>query len=122
MILTSPLLHKLHFKIQLYLVKQIRENIDRVVSRWILTNVLLQNLEFKTELYLVKQIPENIDSVISRWILTSLLLQNLEFKIELVSCKTDTWIGTNPKLVSGVGHFLQIHSGLGRNKRTDLNT
>ena len=69
------LLRNLAFKIELYLVKQIPENTDRVVSGLILTMVLLRNLAFKIELYLVKQIPENTDKVVSRMILTSVLLK-----------------------------------------------
>ena len=65
LILTSLLLRNLEFKIELYLVKQMPENIDRVVSGLILTSLLLRNLDFKIELYLVKQIPENIDIVVS---------------------------------------------------------
>ena len=49
MILISVLLRNLEFKIELYLVKQITENKDRVVSRLILISVLLWNLEFKIE-------------------------------------------------------------------------
>ena len=82
MILTSVLSQNLEFKIELYLVKQIPENTDRVVSRLILTSVLLQNIEFKIKLYLVKQIPENTEGY--------------------------TWIGTDLKLVSGVGYLLQL--------------
>jgi len=67
-----------------YLIKQIPENIDRVVSGLILTSLLLQNLEFKIELYLVKQIPENIDRVVSELILTSLLLQNLSSRLSCI--------------------------------------
>ena len=37
---------------ELYLVRQITENTDRVVSGLILTEVLLRNLEFEIGLYL----------------------------------------------------------------------
>ena len=47
LILTSILLWNLVFKIELYLVKQIHENTDRVVSGFILTKVLLRNPEFE---------------------------------------------------------------------------
>ena len=47
LILTSILLWNLVFKIELYLVKQIPENTDRVVSGFILTKVLLRNPEFE---------------------------------------------------------------------------
>ena len=66
----------------MYLVKQIPENTDRVVSGLILTKVLSQNLEFKIELYPLKQIPENTEGY--------------------------TWIGTDLKLVSGVWYLLQL--------------
>ena len=59
LILTKILLQNPEFEIELYLVKQIPENADRVISGLILTKILLQNLEFKIELYLVIQIPEN---------------------------------------------------------------
>ena len=42
----------LEFLIELYLVRQIPHNTDRVVSGMILTKVLLENLEFEIELYL----------------------------------------------------------------------
>ena len=45
----------------MYIVRQIPENTDRVVSGLILTKVLLRNLEFEIELYLVRQIPENTE-------------------------------------------------------------
>ena len=64
----------------MYLVRQIHENTDRVVSGLILTKVLMRNLEFEIELYLAKQIPENTEG--------------------------DTWIGTDLKLFIGVGHLL----------------
>ena len=51
--------------IELYLVRQIPENIDRVVTSLIFTKVLLSDLEFVIELYLVRQIPENTDRVVS---------------------------------------------------------
>ena len=113
----SVLLGNLEFKIELYLVKQIPENIDRVVSGLILTGVLLQNLEFKVELYLVKQIYKNTDRVLSGLILTKLLLRKLQFEIELFlikqipeNIKGYTRIGTDLKLFSGVGHLLHLHS------------
>ena len=62
--MTKVLLRNLEFEIELYLVKQITENTDRVVSGFILNKVLLRNIEFEIELYLVKQIPENTDSCI----------------------------------------------------------
>ena len=57
--------------IELYLVRQLHENTDRVVSGLILTKVLLRNLEFVIELYLVRLIPENTDRVVSGLILTN---------------------------------------------------
>ena len=65
MILTKGLLRNLEYEIELYLVKQIPENTDRVVSGYILTKGLLRNLEYEIELYLVKQIPENTERVVS---------------------------------------------------------
>ena len=56
--MTSVLLRNIEFEIELYLVRQIPENTDRVVSRLMLTKVLLRNFEFGIELYLVRQIPE----------------------------------------------------------------
>ena len=44
-------MRNLEFEIEVYLVKQIPENTDRVVSRFILNKVLLRNLEFEIELY-----------------------------------------------------------------------
>jgi len=58
--------------IELYLVRQIPENTDRVVSE-----VLLRDLEFMIELYLVRQMPKNTDRVVSGLILTK-ILRNLE--------------------------------------------
>jgi len=52
--LTKVLLRNLEFEIKLYLVRQIPENTDRVVSRLILNKVLLRNIEFEIELYLVR--------------------------------------------------------------------
>ena len=49
----------------MYLVKQIPENTDRVVSRFTLTKILLKNLEFEIDLYLLRQIPEYTDRVVS---------------------------------------------------------
>jgi len=72
LILTKVLLRNLEFEIKLYLVRQIPENTDRVVSRLILTKVLLRNLEFEIELYLVKQIPKNTEGY--TWIGTDLRL------------------------------------------------
>ena len=66
------------FKIELYLVKQIPENTDRVVSGFILTKVLLRNLESDR----LKQIPENTESYTRR--------------------------GTDLKGFIGVGHLLQV--------------
>ena len=87
--LTKVLLWNLEFRIELYLVKQIPENTDRVVSRLILTMVLLRNLELRIqitglimtklfllnleleiEFYLVKQIPKNTDRDVSGLIMT----------------------------------------------------
>ena len=48
------LMRNLEFEIELYLVRQIPENTDSVVSGLILTMVLMRNLEFKIELYLVR--------------------------------------------------------------------
>ena len=45
--MTSILLWNLVFKIELYLMKQIHKNTDRVVSGFILTKVLLRNPEFE---------------------------------------------------------------------------
>ena len=56
--MTSVLLRNIEFEIELYLVRQIPENTDRVVSRLMLTKGLLRNFEFGIELYLVRQIPE----------------------------------------------------------------
>ena len=89
--MNKVLLRNLEFEIELYLVNQIPENTDRVVSRLILTSVLLRNLEFKIELYLVKLITENTDRVLSRLILISVFLWNLEFKIE---CNFFSWLET----------------------------
>jgi len=83
--LSKVLLRNLEFEIELYLVRQIPENTDRVVSGLILTKVLLRNLEFEIELYFVKQIPENTESY--------------------------TWIGTDLKLFIGVGNLLHIDKG-----------
>ena len=47
----------LEFKIEWYLVKQIIENTDRVVSGLIFTSLKLWNIDFKIEFNLVKQIP-----------------------------------------------------------------
>jgi len=41
-------------EIELYLVKQISENTDRVISGLILTKILLQNLKIEIELYLMR--------------------------------------------------------------------
>ena len=54
----------------MYLVRQIIENTDRVVSGLILTKVLLRSLEFLIELYLVRQIPK--DTKGNTWISTDL--------------------------------------------------
>ena len=51
--------------IELYLVRQLHENTDRVVSGLILTKVLLRIWSSRFELYLVRQIPENTDRVVS---------------------------------------------------------
>ncbi len=51
----------LEFKNEWYLVKQIIENTDRVVSGLILTSLILRNLNFKIEFNLVKQIPQNTE-------------------------------------------------------------
>ena len=45
----------------MFLVRQIPENTDRVISGLILTKILLRKLEFEIELYLLKQIPENTE-------------------------------------------------------------
>ena len=64
------------FEIELYLVRQIPENTDRVISGLIMTKVLLRSHKlFKIELYLVRQMPENADRVISELILTKVFLQ-----------------------------------------------
>ena len=67
----------------MYLVRQIIENTDRVVSGLILTKVLLRSLEFLIELYLVRQIPKDT--------------------------KGNTWISTDLKVFTGVGHLLNIY-------------
>jgi len=54
-------LRNLEFEIEFYLVKQIPENTDRVVSGGIMTSVLLWKLEFKIELYLAIQIELYLD-------------------------------------------------------------
>ena len=74
-------MRNLGFQIELFLVRQIPENTDRVISGLILTKILLRTLEFEIELYLLKQIPENTEGY--------------------------TWIGTDLKLFIGVGHLLQ---------------
>ena len=63
------------FVFELYLVRQMPENTDRVISGLIMTKVLLMSREFKIELYLVRQMPENADRVISELILTKEFLQ-----------------------------------------------
>ena len=85
----------------MYLVRQIPDNIDRVVSGLKLTKVCVSCLankkdlsciqvnkyrpgnsrEYWIEFYLVRQIPDNTDRVVSGLILTKVLLRNLEFKI-----------------------------------------
>ena len=60
----------------MYLVKQIPENTDRVVSGLILTKVLMNGIIF-IELYLVRQIPENTDKVLSDLVLTKVLLNGI---------------------------------------------
>ena len=80
--MTKGLLRNLEYEIELYLVKQIPENTERVVSGLILTKELLRNLEHEIEMYLVKQIPENTEGY--------------------------TWIGTDLKLFNGVRHLLHL--------------
>ena len=74
----------------MFLVRQIPENTDRVISGLILTKILLRKLEFEIELYLLKQIPENTEGY--------------------------TWIGTDLKLFIGVRHLLQISGSSGKKK------
>ena len=50
--------------IELYLVRQILMNADRVVSGLILTKVLLNGI-VRDEFYLVRKIPKNTDRVVS---------------------------------------------------------
>ena len=83
--MNKVLLRNLEFEIELYLVNQIPENTDRVVSRFKLNKVLLRNLEFEIEVYLVKQIPENMESY--------------------------TWISTDLNLFIGVGNLLHTDEG-----------
>ena len=71
----NSLLRNFLFEIELYLVRQIPENTDRVISGLIMTKVLLMSREFKIELYLVRQMPENADRGISELILTKVFLQ-----------------------------------------------
>ena len=54
--LYDTVLRILEFEIELYLVRQIPDNTDRVIS-----GSILRNLEFEIELYLVRQIPENME-------------------------------------------------------------
>ena len=61
MYLYDTVLRNLEFYFELYLVRQIPEHTDGVVSGLILTKVLLRNLEFEIELYLVRQILENTE-------------------------------------------------------------
>ena len=57
--MTKVLVRNLKLLIKLYLVKQISENTERVLSSLIWIKVLLRNLEFLIELYLVKQLPKD---------------------------------------------------------------
>ena len=83
--MNKVLLRNLEFEIELYLVNQIPENTDRVVSRFKLNKVLLRNLEFEIEVYLVKKIPENMESY--------------------------TWISTDLNLFIGVGNLQHTDEG-----------
>ena len=65
--MTKVLLRNLEFEIELYLVRQISENTDRVVSGLIFTKVLLRNLELEIELYLVKQITRKFGRLYLDW-------------------------------------------------------
>ena len=67
----------------MYLVRQIPENTDRVVSGLILTKVLVRNLEFLIKLHHVRQILGVPDRVASSLILTKVIVRNLEFLIKL---------------------------------------
>ena len=94
----------------MYLVRQIHENTDGVVS--VLTVVLVRNLKFLIKMYLVRQIHVNTDRVISGLTLTKVLVRNLEFLIELYlvrqipkDTKGYTWIGTDLNVFIGVGIY-----------------